>query len=138
MVRILLIMCRRMKTAGDKKAGFTLAETVISTFILALGLGMAGLTFNTGMRMVSTNRNQIAAMHLARNELERLRTYSYSDPVLAAGLYNISKPSYSGTYQVTPVGTDVKEIALSVNFMHHMTNGVSRATLTTRLSKPLH
>jgi hypothetical protein len=162
-------------TALDKasrKAGFTLADTVVSTFILAMGLGAAGLTFNSAMRMTAANKSRMSAMHLARYQIETLRTYSFADPALEEGthllddiicgdlkavldstLENLCGNSGTGGdddspldqelgsggfYVVKDITDRVKEVTMDVTYLNPMNNQMSRARLTTRLTKPLH
>jgi len=120
------------------KQGFTLVETVIAILILALGLGAAAITFNLAMRSVATNRSQMTAMHYSRQELERLRALSFGDPALDAGQHTVTATNYSGSYFVTVVDPDLKNVTMRIDFVHSLTNGVSEAVLTTSLSKALH
>jgi len=131
--------------ARKKNAGFTLVESVVAVLILALGLGASALTFNMAMRSVATNRNQMSALHYAREQIEFLRTLNWSDPALSPGTYNISTPDYSGFYAVSPGGTDVRNVTVSINLVNEManptapgTNGLSQAVLTTAITRVLH
>jgi len=61
------------KTLNGKNGGFTLIETVIALFILAIGLlGVVKLQMTSSLGNV-TARNVTAATNLARNQLEQFR-----------------------------------------------------------------
>ena len=127
-----------MDTPGQRTdEGFTLVEAVIAIVVLAVGMGACALTFNMAMRSVSTNRSKMSAVHLARNEMEVLRTQGWDDPALTIGSHVITNDLYSGQYVVAGVNDDVRNVTLSIDWAHFMTNGNAAATLTTSLAKQL-
>lgn len=61
------------RNGNDRNSGFTLIETVIAMFILAIGiLGIVKLQMTSSLGNV-TARNVTAATNLARNKLEEFR-----------------------------------------------------------------
>ena len=122
----------------EKKEGFTLVETMIALVILAVGLGACAITFNMAMMSVRNNQNRMSALHFAREELERLRTLSFTDGALALGNHDITNTEYLGSYAVTSVNPDLVNISLSIQWDNAMRGSTVTEVLTTSIARPLH
>ena len=129
------------------KGGFTLVESLVAVMILGIALGACVLSFSLAMRVSDTSRNQMFALHAARNQLECLRTNSYSSAALNVGTYQINPANsssgfytnYWGYYTVTANAySGVKDITVGICYRNRIRGGVSTNTLTTSLSSTLH
>lgn len=120
------------------RRGFTLAETVIAVVILGITLGAGVMGYSMAMKTVYTGRNQIAALHYARDEMEGLRTYSFSNSVLNAGTRTISNATYTGYYTVTNLDSATKNIALGIYYKNSLRGGNSTNILTTTFTDTIH
>ena len=63
-----------MSQRWHDERGFTLVEAVFSVMVLGIALGACVLSFSMAMKVSDASRNQMFALHAARNELEYLRT----------------------------------------------------------------
>ncbi|MCS7048717.1 MAG: type II secretion system GspH family protein [Verrucomicrobiae bacterium] len=118
--------------------GFTLVEVVMAVAILGFVLGACLLSFSMAMRSVGTARNEMMALHHARFELERLRTFAFTNAALNAGTYSISNANYTGNYTVTSVDTHTKDITVRIFYRNHIRGGTSTNVLTTSMVRVLH
>jgi len=118
--------------------GFTLVESVMAVMILGIALGACVLSFSMAMRSVSTAGNQMAALHAARDEVEILRTNSFSSANLTNGTSRLFTNALVGSYSVTSVDSCTKNITVSVWYLNRIHRGYSTNTLTTSLSSTLH
>jgi prepilin-type N-terminal cleavage/methylation domain-containing protein len=122
----------------NDQAGFTLAETVIAVLILGIALGACVLSFSMAMRTVGTAGTQMAALHIARDQLETLRTYSFSNSVLNAGTYAFTNSSFIGSYTISNVNSATKNITVNVPYINRIRRGYSTNTLVTSVTSTLH
>lgn len=137
-------MTRKMlKTKG----GFTLVESLVAVMILGIALGACVLSFSLAMRVSDTSRNQMFALHAARNKLENLRTLSYTNSQLNVGTYLINTnnsslgfyTNYWGYYTVaTNAYVGIKDITVGICYRNRVRGGVTTNILTTSLSSTLH
>jgi prepilin-type N-terminal cleavage/methylation domain-containing protein len=117
------------------KAGFTLVETMLAVMILSIALGACILSFSMAMRTVGTASNQMAALHCARDQVEVLRTNSFSG-VSGSGAF--TNGNLYGSYTVSSVNTSTKDITVSVWYLNRIHRGYSTNTLTTSMVSTLH
>jgi prepilin-type N-terminal cleavage/methylation domain-containing protein len=130
------MMTRKLVNAQD---GFTLVESVMAVIILGMALGACILSFSMAMQVVNTAGNQQGAMHVARGQMETLRTYSLTNAsTLNAGTYAFTNGSFSGHYTISNVDTWTKNITVNVPYLNHIHGGSSTNTLTTLLTSTLH
>lgn len=122
----------------NDQSGFTLVESMVALAILGITLGACVMGFSLAMRGVGTARNQMAAMHYTRDELEGLRTLKFTNSVLNAGTYAISNANYKGAYTVTSVDSYIKDITVRIAYLNRVNGKISTNTLTTSLVKTLH
>jgi len=121
------------------RGGFTLVESVMAVMILGIALGACVLSFSMAMRSVNTAANQMAALHAARDELETLRTNSFSSSSnLTAGVTRQFTNTFAGTYTVSNVDSATKNVTVSVWYLNRIHHGYSTNTLTTSLVSTLH
>jgi len=133
-----------IRTLVKAKGGFTLVESVLAAMILGIAVGACILSFSMSMRAVNTASNQMAALHIARNELETLRTNSFSSAALSAGSYVFTNTGAAGTYVVTNIDSNTKNVTVNVPYVNHIrggcspNTGYSTNTLVTSLVSTLH
>lgn len=122
----------------DNQSGFTLAETMVAVGILGIALGACVMSFSMAMRATGTAGNQMAALHCARDRMETLRTYSFSDSVLNAGTYAFTNGTLTGSYTVSNVNSATKNVTVNVAYLNAIHRGTSTNTLVTSLTSTLH
>jgi prepilin-type N-terminal cleavage/methylation domain-containing protein len=130
-----------MKTERQRaRGGYTLVETMVAITIVGICLGACCMSFSFAMRAVSTAANQMDSLQDARNQIELLRTYKFTNTVyLTAGTYVISNnPFYSGNYVVSNVDSATKNITVNIQYFNRIHGGMSTSTLYTSISKTLH
>jgi len=111
--------------------------------ILGFSLSACVISFTMSMQGVKTASNQMAALHAVRYELESLRTNSLlSSTLLTAGTHSFTNGSTTGTYTVTAVNANTRNVSVYVTYMnyinHSITNNIATNTLTTTLTSTLH
>ncbi len=121
-----------------RRAGFTLAETMVAVVILGITLGAGVMGYSMAMKTVYTGRNQMAALHYARDEMEGLRTYSFSNSMLNAGTRTISNSTYTGYYTVTNIDSATKDITLGIYYRNRLRAGNSTNILITSFTDTIH
>jgi Tfp pilus assembly protein PilV len=62
--------------------GFTIAEVMIASFVMVLGISSALLTLRSGLQAVDTARNTTLAAQIMQSEIEVLRLQNWSRVVL--------------------------------------------------------
>ena len=127
----------------NSNGGFTLVESVLAVMILGIALGACVLSFSMAMKSVGTASNQMAALHYARDQLEVLRTNSFTATALNAGTGTIPTNStiygnLYGSYTVSNVNPATKDITMRVSYPNRIRGGVSTNTLTTSVVSTLH
>ena len=122
----------------NSDSGFTLPEAVLSVMILGISLGACLLSFTQGMRGVNTASNQMTSLHYARNQLEGLRTNSFSSSALTAGTYSISNANYTGNYVVTNLDIWTKNITVNIAYRNRLRGGYTTNSLVTSITTTLH
>jgi len=130
-----------MKTQPQRsRAGFTLTEVMVATCIFGIALGACCMSFSFAMRGVNTAANQMDALQDARNQIELLRTYKFTNTTyLTAGTYRITNnPFYSGNYIVSNADSWTKDITVNIEFCNRLKGGMSTNTLYTSITKTLH
>jgi type II secretory pathway pseudopilin PulG len=125
------------------EGGFTLAESLLAIMILGFSLSACVISFTMAMQAVKTGASQMAALHLARLELETLRTLSLTNSAsLNAGSYVFTNGSVIGTYTVTNLDSCTKNVAVSVTYTNYinrsLANNIATNTLTATLTSTLH
>jgi type IV pilus modification protein PilV len=119
--------------------GFTLIEVMIALLILATGL-LALMT----MQIVSIKANAFSSemtysTMLAQQQLETLRNLTFIDANLTVGHHNLALPviddkgaSYSVSWDVASISTDLRRIDLQVTWQS-MRQGAAQQTVLTRM-----
>ena len=125
-------MNRKLSKAKD---GFTLVETVLAVMILSIALGACILSFSMAMKTVSTASNQMVALHCARDQMEVLRTNSFSG-LSSSGAF--TNGNLYGSYTVSSVNTSTKDVTVNVWYFNRIHRGYSTNTLTTSMVSTLH
>jgi len=106
--------------------------------VLGMVLGACILGFSQALKGVATARNQMAATHFARDEVEGLRTLKYTNSLLNAGTVLISNSTYTGWYTVSNLEANVKNVSVSIRYQNHLRGGQSTNTLFTSLTRTMH
>ena len=80
--------------------GFTMVELLVAIFLIALGLLAIASTFDTSRNLVSASERKEASVHIAEQEIERIRAMDYGDVGLTS-LPSTSSNQYHPNYWVT-------------------------------------
>ena len=126
----------RARRARSSRSGFTLVEACVS--VLILGLVFAGLLaiLSAGRKGASLAENRLAALHIARQEMEGLRLNDFFSPTLSVGAHQL--PGGRGRYSVVQSGNGwTKDITLVVDWQEPA-GAVHSVSLTTSFSRSLH
>lgn len=102
------------------QAGITLVEIVVAAFILIASLTVLLLTFSRVKHNAETARRELNALHVARTELEQLRSTTYLNitSYAATNLTNSFFIPLRGTKQCTVVGSNsYKEISITISWI---------------------
>ena len=122
----------------NDQSGFTLPETVVAVMILGIALGACVMSFSMAMRVTGTAGNQMTALHIARDQLETLRTYTFSSSVLNAGTYAFTNGTFTGSYVISNVNSATKDITVRVLYLNRIRGGYSTNSLVTSMTSTLH
>ena len=71
-----------MKNRRNKRAGFTLTEVMVASAILMVFLGGFLTAFMMGIRTLDMSMNHYRASAMARNRIQRARSFDYSSLTL--------------------------------------------------------
>ena len=103
--------------------GFTLVEVLISLLIMALAVaGLCSLAL-TSKQILDTSRDHYVAVNLAKNRIERVKTFSFDELGLfdEAGtlLDDAGAPDPNGSYSrattVTNITDNMKEVVVTIS-----------------------
>ena len=110
------------------QSGFTLIETVISLFILAVVLlAISSLVWSI-MRSNSQSRELTAATTLAQDKLEGLRKSGFSSLTPGADSVRLGNIDYIRQWSVAPAG-NLAIITVTMNWTSRGVHQISLATL---------
>ena len=129
---------RRALELTKTNGGFTLVESVMAVMILGIAMGACMLSFDMAMKAVSTSGNQMAAMHYARDQVETIRTNSFSGVTNGGPALISVTNNFSVSYSVTNIDSDTKNVTVSVTYLNRLRGGASTNTLTTSIVSTLH
>ena len=122
-----------MKKKKQGQHGFTLIETIISMFILAVALlGMSSMVFSV-IRATEQSKEMTTATTLLQDKMENLRNTSIS--LLSTGTFSepVSLGNITYLYQwvISTVGTvgNLKKISVTVNWTGRGAHEVKATTL---------
>ena len=116
------------------KAGFTLVEVMIASAGVALGFLGVLASFSVLTQTARLIGQEHQALHLARQQIEQIRTHSMSDAELALGTHSFSGGAYIVSAYTYPT---TKQITLSLNVVAP-NNRTSQITVATVMSSNLH
>ncbi len=129
------------------KKGFTIVELLVSITILAIGLLSLGIIFPAGIRSTLLTQQNTQAIEYCQQEIEYLRTLSWNDAALDAGVHGPDSISsgnggviYVVLYNVNddyPV-TDMKRVIVSVSWRANAGAGKRKThtrSITTYISR---
>jgi Tfp pilus assembly protein PilV len=73
----------------DDERGLTVAEVLVATAIITVGLVGVVTAFPSAMSGIETGKQQSTATFLAEQQLENLRTAAVNDPTLTSATFNV-------------------------------------------------
>ena len=118
------------------KLGFTIVEVVVASALMVLVFAAVFGTLSAGRRSVSLVENRLAALHIARETVENLRSLGFFDTALSAGVHNL--PGGRGQYSITNIDSgQTKNVAVTIVWVEP-TGAEKSLSLTTSFSKSLH
>ena len=122
-------MAQRTRVGNHKlnamttERGFTLIELMIASLVLIIGLAAVATMIGYSLTSNLITKNESLALSLAEKELERLKSLSITDTLLAAGGSTVGsdgKISFSGSavanYNRAVTVTDAYQIGKPANF----------------------
>jgi Tfp pilus assembly protein PilV len=62
----------------SRAAGFTIAEVMVATFVMALGIATSVITMQSGFKQIDVARGTTLASQIIQSEMERLRMMPWS------------------------------------------------------------
>lgn len=68
----------RRRESRPAAGGFTIAEVMMASFVMILGIASAIIVLQSGLRALDTARNTTLASQLIQSEMERIRLLSWS------------------------------------------------------------
>jgi len=100
--------------------GLTLVEVMVAVLILAASLTVLLISFARGTHNAGTARRELNAMHIAREEVERFRSMTYTN-IAGYALTNLNYDSFElldGQKQCTVITNAIgyKEITLNISW----------------------
>jgi Tfp pilus assembly protein PilV len=86
-----------MKRRLARRAGFTVVEVMMATFVMALGISTSIVALQSGYQALDTARNTTLAAQIIQSELERIRLlpWSTTSTITDAQGNTVLKPSVS-------------------------------------------
>jgi Tfp pilus assembly protein PilV len=109
--------------APAAERGFSLIELMIASLVLIVGLAAVATMISYSLTSNLITKNETLALSLAERELERLKSLSIDNALLAAGGSTVAsngKISYSGSpvanYSSAVTVTDAYQVGKSANF----------------------
>jgi Tfp pilus assembly protein PilV len=79
----------RVERALREEQGLTVAEVLVATAIITVGLLGVMTAFPSAMSGIETGKQQSTATFLAEQQIENLRTAAVNDPTLTTATFNI-------------------------------------------------
>ena len=119
----------------SKKCGMTLPEVLIALVVILLGIGGALTTIVFANKTAKATANQMWAVHNARENLELLRQYTMTDPLLSVGSHSLVGGQ---VYVVATIVTNTISITMNIPWTNALTKSVSTASVTTVFVSSLH
>jgi len=77
------------RTFGRDERGISVAEVLVATFIITVGLLAVLTAFPFAMSGVETGKQQSTATFLAEQQLENFRTAQVTDPTMTTAMFNL-------------------------------------------------
>jgi len=111
---------------------------MVAATVLGITIGACLYSFSMAMKIVDATDKQMDALHDARNQIEMLRTNSFTNAVLTAGTYAISNANFVGNYVVSDVDSWTKNIVVNSTYPNRIRGGNSTNTLITSITTTLH
>jgi len=125
------------RCARDHRAGFTVAEVVISSAILTMIFGVVLGVMSYGRRSSSLAENRLASLHMARQALETLSNYSFDSTNMAVGTTVLSTNQMT-YYQITKSADGLtKYVTVFVGWREPL-GATQSVSVATAFSRSLH
>jgi prepilin-type N-terminal cleavage/methylation domain-containing protein len=112
----------------DEKSGFTIVEVIVALLILGLCIGGLCQMAVNARQLSDMSRSHYTAINIAKNRLERAKTFDYDElAFLAESLKRVDasgRPDQEGTYRVNTLvraaGSNLTELVVSVDILSPM------------------
>lgn len=109
----------------SRRAGFSLLEVSISSLVIAIFISSILTTVISGYAVLDRSRETLRANQIIQQELETLRTYSWSQVTNAANFYTTNYADQGNSYKVTRMLTNYNNsTSYSTNYMRKVTVSV--------------
>lgn len=115
--------------ARQNRAGFSLVEVMLASFVLVVAIIGALTTLQRGFQAVDSARSYNYASQVMQTELERLRLYSWTqlqalqdsgnNVVTTAPVAGATSPGFSCVRSIRDLRTGMKEITLTATWSGH-------------------
>ena len=123
---------------SNGRSGFTLIEVVLAMGLLTLGLGSVALTINMAMKTSKATENQMAALHVARDQMERITSRVFDHPSLVDGpAYVFTNGNFTGSYLVTD-NDPYKDVTVGVTWYNPVLEANSTLNLDSMMVRSVH
>ena len=113
---------------GIRRASFTLLEVLVAALVCGIALSAILGSLSEGMRVVSRARETSAAISVLDEEMERIRTLSYSSVSALSGSTTKTVPGMGPTFTLAYSVSAFN--LLNDGATYRSTNRVTRVTLT--------
>ena len=124
-------MISRVGRTGSDKAGFTIVESLVAVFTLSIFVAGVCALLVAARESIDRASMHYTAVNIAKNRLERLRTFEYGDMVMFAEsdvrVDNEGNPDNAGHYQrsttVSNVSARLLDVTVEVGVQDRVTLG---------------
>ena len=123
---------------SQAQAAFTLVEVVIAIVVLVIGISGSILVMTTSLNRSESAENRMQAMHTARNQLERLRSETFSDTTLSIGTHSNTALGLSYVVTVDSSDSNLRNIEVQVPWYDRVRRRTNTLTLNTVFANALH
>lgn len=106
----------------SRMAGFSLIEVAIASLVIAIFIASILTTVTSGYAVLDRSRETLRANQILQQELETLRTYSWSQVTNTANFYTTNYTDQGISYSVTRMLTNYNNsTSYSTNYMRKVT-----------------
>jgi Tfp pilus assembly protein PilV len=117
---------KKPRRLGD--AAFTIAEVVMSTFVLSLGIATSIIALQSGFKQIDVARGTTLASQIIQSEMERLRMMPWSKTTPASVVDSISELPASETFDGATYFSNNPELTGKYSITRTVTADATRPT----------